>query len=262
MDTNTLQRFQDLVHPEPATCASTTTCRDAAPEVENAASVIELLLKDHARLDELLRDEQGQRVLIPKLLGIAMAGFAIFGVVATAVLNLAHHNGFWLPHTPAAHWTGPSILNLTLAYSLGMIAANGICLPSFYFYTLLAGIRIPMVGVVAHALKGMAVGAVMLVGILPIYVAVTLYPLTVTDSPIVLSGYVLTALALPFIAGIWGAVCLYRGFTTLCDTMPQATRETRSCMLRRLILAWSGCYTFVTPLVIYSIWLQLAKVLH
>ena len=36
----------------------------------------------------MLSNETGQHLLVPKLLGIAVAGFAIYGVVATVMLNL------------------------------------------------------------------------------------------------------------------------------------------------------------------------------
>jgi len=45
---------------------------------------------------------------------------------------------------------------------LGLAAATGICLPSFYL--LLAGAETSMLGVLAHALKGKSVAAVTLVG--------------------------------------------------------------------------------------------------
>lgn len=231
-----------------------------APSSLETSDVIDLLLKDQCRLDEALRDETNQRVLIPKLLGIAMAGFAIYGVVATVILNLAHRSGFWLPHVPTAFWNDASAANLTLAYCLGLIAANGICLPSFYFYSLLAGVRISMVGIVAHLSKGMAIGAIVLVGVLPVYVALTLCAVTYVSDPNFLALVMLVALALPFLAGTWGAVCLHRGFMGLCDTMRDVDRADRLCMLRRLIFAWCGCYTFVTPLVIYSLWMNLEKV--
>lgn len=221
--------------------------------------VVEFLLKDPDTLDTLLRDETHQRALIPSLLGIALGGLAAYGVIATVMLNLARGAGFWLPFTPPAFWTEASALNLTLAYCLGMIAANGLCLPSFYFYTLLAGVRVSMVGVVAHALKGMAIGSIVLVAILPIYVAFALSAVIYATDAMVLAGFVLTALALPFLAGIAGAVSLHRGFMKLGDTLSPHHGAERRCLLRRLILAWSGCYTFVTPLVIYSLWHNLAK---
>ncbi len=70
-------------------------------------------------------------------------GLTLHGVILTAIVNLLNATGqFWFAHMPAAYWNGPSVANLTIGYAVGAIVANGICLPSFYFYGLLAGIRI------------------------------------------------------------------------------------------------------------------------
>jgi hypothetical protein len=61
-------------------------------------------------------------------------------------------------------------------------------------------------------------------------------------------------LALPFVAGLWGARSLYLGFVALADTISCGWPGERLCFLRRLLLAWCGCYTFVTPVMIYSLW--------
>ncbi len=229
----------------------------------DATTVIELLLKNQRSLDRLLRDNAAQRLLIPRLLVIALSGFAIYGVVITTMLNLARSaSGFWFKFAPAAFWDDASVANLTVAYCLGLIAANGICLPSFYFYGLLAGVRVTMVGIVAQALRGMAAGAVALVGVLPIFVALALNVVIYGNNVFLLNLYALLGLSLPFLAGTWGAVSLYRSFTGMAETIPLCGRTRRACMLRRLIVAWSGCYTFVTPLVIYSLWDHIARVLH
>lgn len=234
---------------------------DLAAEANTASpstGVLDLLLKDQSRIDALLRTVDGQRELMPKLLAVALAGFALYGVTITVLLNLARSNGFWLTGLPAASWNDATGGNLMFAYCLGLIIANGVCLPSFYFYGLLAGVRISMLGTAAHALKGMAAGAIALVGVLPIYIAVALNALIYSDSRPWLTLLTLIALALPFLAGIWGAISLYRGFLGLADTIPAHYRGGRHCLLRRLILAWSGVYTFVTPLVIYSLWQHLS----
>ncbi len=221
----------------------------------STAGVVEMLLKDHARLNRLLRDEAYQRELVPRLMAVAVAGFAVYGIVVTAIFNAMWiENGSWLAHLPAAHWNDSTAANLTLAYTLGLIAANGICLPSFYFYGLLAGIKTTMLAVTAHALKGMAAGAVALVGLLPIYVAMALTPLIFPLGETWNQASIFWGLAMPFAAGIFGAANLYEGFVGLADTMHCADREARQCFLRRLILAWCGCATFVTPVVIYSLW--------
>jgi hypothetical protein len=261
MDSFTL----DLDAPEPAFPPP-----PLPPAAESAApldarvsfrDVVEMMLKDRRRLDQYLRYEAGQRRLMPYLLAISVAGFTLFGLTATVLLNLIRQaSGFWLPAAPPSYWTNAGAANLTLAYVLGLIAANGICLPSFYFYGLLSGVRISMLGAAAHALKGMAAGAVALVGILPAYVPVALSAVIWSADLRMLTLCALFALALPFIAGLWGVVSLYDGFVGLADTIPCDRREGRRCLLRRLVLAWSGCYTFVTPLVIYTLWYRLAQI--
>ena len=241
-----------------ASRAPSAACDDVGADSRHADApvrVVELLLKDRARLDELLRDHDQQRLLIPRMLAVALAGFAIYGVVATLVLNaLGSTYHLWWSWVPAARWRDPSVGNLVLAYTIGLIAANGVCLPSFYFYGLLAGVRTTMLSVTAHALKGMAAGAIALVGILPIYVALALSAIVFPSPEELIQSWVILGLTLPFLAGLWGAVCLYQGFVCLADTIPAQHRSRRECFLRRLILAWCGCYTFVTPLMIYTLW--------
>ncbi|HEV3165864.1 MAG TPA: hypothetical protein VGZ22_17680 [Isosphaeraceae bacterium] len=221
----------------------------------SAIRLVELMLKDPARLHDLIRDDARQAELIPRFLAIAIVGFTIFGVAATVVLNAA---GTWPPGVPASRWSDATAANLILAYVVGMIAATGVCLPSFYFYGLLAGLKISMLHVTTHAMKGMATSAVVLVGILPLYVAMAL-GMIVFQAPVsLLETTLYFGLGLPFVAGLWGVQSLYYGFLRLADTIPQECRFERSCFLRRLIMAWSGCYTVVTPVMIYTLWKQLA----
>lgn len=226
----------------------------------STTGVVEMLLKDHAQLNRLLRNEGYQRELVPRLMAVALAGFAIYGVVVTAIFNAVWiRNGVWLEHLPSAYWNDLSAGNLTLGYTLGLVAANGICLPSFYFYGLLAGVRTTMLGVTAHAIKGMAAAAVALVGLLPIYVALSLTSIVFPLGKSWDLNCIVLGLALPFLAGLFGVVNLYEGFVGLADTMKCANRKDRQCFLRRLILAWVGCLTFVTPVVVYSLWDMLSN---
>ncbi|HEX4145099.1 MAG TPA: hypothetical protein VHY91_16450 [Pirellulales bacterium] len=249
-------------------CGCSTTDSPAAAPVDEPAvvlpadgevstlAVVELLLKDERVLNRLLSNPERQRELLPKFMAVAVACFAIYGVVMTGVLNgFVWRGDFWLPHLPQARVDDLSIGNLTAAYTLGLIAANGICLPSFYFYGLLAGLRTTMLAIAAQALKGMASGGLALVGLLPVYLALALIPLVLPNElEIGYDGLALLGLALPFLAGLRGAASLYFGLAGLADTMTPARRAQRECLLRRLILAWVGCFTFVTPVVIYSLW--------
>jgi len=226
--------------------------RPQEPEGDCSASgLVELMLKDRARLDELLREESRQAELIPRFLAIALVGFTIYGIAATVVLNAAGTSSPWVP---MARWAHATAANLVLAYDLGLIAAAGICLPSFYFYGLLAGLRISMLQVTTHTTKCLATTAVVLVGILPLYVAVALGAIVFGAPAAWLHRTVDLGLLLPFLAGLWGVRSLYVGFTRLCDTMRPDRREARACFLRRLTLAWATCYSVVTPVMIHALW--------
>lgn len=249
------------------TCLTDLTPHEAVLGSDQAADrqelsltqLLDLLLKDRPAVEHLLREPDQQRRLVPRLLTLGLIGFAIYGVAATVVLNAVQVTwNFWPPAIPRANWGDESIANLLLAYCLGLVAANGVCLPSFYFYGLLAGVRTSMLGVLAHAMKGMASAAVALVGILPIYVAAALSAVVFPVPPAFVLGCVAFGLLLPFVAGLWGVKTLYDGFMTLRDTICAERREARACLLRRLLVAWCACYTAVTPLMVYVLWNFLA----
>jgi hypothetical protein len=246
----------------------------ATPAESTFLGLIELLLKNQRRLDWLSRSTQNQRELIPRLLAIGLIGYTIFGVALAIVFNAAH---VWPELSPLAEWLDGrtqtllqiapdssqafrdrwldgSAFKLTAAFTLGLIGAIGVCLPSFYFYGLLAGIRTTMLQVTTNALKGMASSAVALIGVLPVYFAAVL-GLLVFDTPQWLVAAVCFAgLTLPFVAGFYGTHSLYVGFVGLADTLASDRRCRRECFLRRLLFAWSACFTAVTPLMIFTLW--------
>ncbi len=170
-------------------------------------------------------------------------------------MNLVSALPYWMPST---RWSDGTWASLTVAYVVGLVAAAGVCLPSFYFYGLLAGVKLSMLQATAHAVKCLAVTAVVLVGALPIYVAVSM-GMAVFSAP---AGWMrLTigvGLALPFLAGLWGVRSLFVGFTDLADTLPACRQDRRARFLRRLTLAWSVCYTAVTPVMIFWLWTRFA----
>jgi uncharacterized membrane protein len=247
----------------------------AAVPAPRLFDLIELILKDRPRLERIIRDSSPAGELIPRFLAISLVGFTFFGVAlafmiaavgvridlmsiksaldgTTATLMSFNHDlsfaVFGMGRTLAAG------VHLIAAYDLGLIAAAGVCLPSLYFYGLLAGVPMSMAGVAVHTLKGMATTATALVGILPIYMAFSLGA-AVFDAPAVLVDSVLrVGLLLPFAAGLFGAHSLYAGFNALAATMPSERRCQRACLLRRLVVSWSVCYTAVTPVMIYTLW--------
>jgi hypothetical protein len=236
--------------------------------------LVELMLKNERLLDRLARSSRLQRELIPRFLAIGLAAYAVFGFTLATFFATA---GVWprltaiatwlatpgeqliyFGYSPAdsllAHWLDGSAPALAAAFALGLIGAIGVCLPSFYFYGLLAGVRTSMLQVTTLALKGMAASAIALMGALPIYFAFVL-ALVVFQAPLALVALVCyVGLALPFIAGLWGTRSLYLGFLSLVDTMKPERQTTRACFLRRLLLSWSGCFTAVTPVMIFTLW--------
>jgi hypothetical protein len=213
------------------------------------------LLKDQKGLDALIRDEATAPDLIPRLLAVALAGFAVFGIAATAIINLAGTQPSWVPST---HWSDGTGAALTLAYTVGLIASTGVCLPSFYFYGLLAGVKLTMLQATAHAVRCLAVTAVVLVGALPVYVALALGMVVFSAPPELIHRSIVLGLALPFVAGFWGVRSLFVGFTDLADTLPASRHARRGEFLRRLTVAWAVCYSTVTPVMIYWLWTRLA----
>lgn len=225
------------------------------PAAPRALELVEMVLKSPSSLDALVRAPALAGDLVPRLLLIALSGFSLYGLAVGLILGLSDAR---LPLVPPVRLGDGSALWLFLAYDLGLLAACGICLPSFYFYGLLAGIRTSMLEVTLHALKSLTVTAVVLVGVLPIYVALALGLVTFGAGELWLREVLFLGLVLPFLAGLWGLRSLYLGFLSLCDTMPAARRRARECFLRRLIFSWAGLYTVVTPVMIYTLWHRLA----
>jgi hypothetical protein len=237
--------------------------------------LVDLILKDRPRLERVIRDPSLAADLIPRFLAVSLVGFTLFGVAIALVIHAAGVAPELAAIKTALEGTAPALirfapfgtpfgignlkiisgaLRLIAAYDLGLIAAAGVCLPSLYFYGLLAGVPMSMARVTVHTVKAMATTAVALVGILPIYMAFSLGA-AIFHAPRVVSESVLwLGLVLPFAAGLFGANSLYTGFTGLADVLPAERLCRRACFLRRLVVSWSFCYTAVTPVMIYTLW--------
>jgi hypothetical protein len=241
--------------------------------------LIELILKRRDQLDVLIRESSLQPQLMPRFLAIALLGFVFFGLALSLVFTTS---GQWprlvairdlltgevgsvvafesLPSFPTrlSPWLDGSAAALVAAYAVGLVAATGICLPSLYFYSLLAGIRLTMSDVVIQSLKAKATAAVALIGILPIYAALGL-GVVIFELPAALRDSIFwLGLSLPFLAGLFGTYSLYQGLVGFADTLAADRRCRRTCLLRRLVASWSACYTAVTPVMIHTLWVLFA----
>jgi len=232
------------------------------PDERSVLGLTELLLKDSARLDKLAREESRQPLLIPSFLAVGLASFSLFALALVLTLNAAPPAA--VPHLLADGWaTRPagSAVALWLAYALGFTLTTGVCLPSFYFYGLLAGVKVTWLQVTAQVMKGQAATAVMLMGILPVYLAAALGAVAFGAPPHVQRLVLWVGLLLPFVAGLWGVRAIHAGFVGLSDTLPPERRCNRECWLRRLTAACSACYTAVCPVMIYTLWRFFAEAL-
>jgi hypothetical protein len=225
---------------------------------DSALGLVELLLKNPGRVEHLNRDQTRLPLLVPRFLIIALASYALFAVAMIGIFELVPAAA--LPSLlPTNGWSKAAAVGLLLGYTIGLVAASGVCLPSFYFYGLLAGVKISMLQVVAQTLKGAAATAIMLIGVLPIYVAVTL-GLCVFNAPEeTMTFWLYLGLGLPFLAGWWGLRSIYLGFVGLADTLPPERRCRRECFLRRLTVSWTGVYAAVSPVMIYRLWEYFAQ---
>ena len=220
----------------------------------------ELLLKDPGRLDHLAREQGRQSSFVPSFLAIGLASFGLFALVLVLTLNAAPAEA--LPAPLVGLWTTHSAeaaIALWVAYTLGFTLATGVCLPSFYFYGLLAGVRVSWLQGTTLVMKGQAATAMMLLGILPVYLAAALGAIVFGMPPDRLRIVLVIGLGLPFIAGLWGVRSIYVGFLSLADTLPPDRLADRECWLRRLTLACSACYTAVCPVMIYTLWRFVAE---
>ena len=154
-----------------------------------------------------------------------------------------------------------SSIGVWLAYTLGFIAATCICLPTFYFYGLLAGVKLSVMQVTAHIMKATVGTALALLGILPIYFAIMLGAVVFHFQEELVRRSIILGLALPFLAGLWGVGYLYRSFSGLADTMPAKRRCQRECFLRRLTFACTFNYAVVAPVMIYFLWNEISHAL-
>lgn len=221
-------------------------------------NLTEMTLKRPEDVQAVVKDEPSQPRAILNLLLLGLTGIALYSLVFTFIVALAPPVD-WMPRVSLKD---PSVARPLLTYAIGMVGALGICLPSFYFYGLLAGVRATMLQVTAISLHALARTGVILMGILPVYVAAILgtVVLGATDGR-AYEALMMAGVLLPFLAGLSTLPVMYRGFVDLTETLPETRAASRAPMVRLLALAWAVLYTVVAPVTLWAVRGQLEKIL-
>ena len=219
-----------------------------APKPAPAAprAMFDLVLRDPQRLDALLLEEGKLGAAMHKLLGLSLAGLAAHGLL----LGFVQRTILWSSLSPSTQefFGAHPMLTLPVAFIGAFLTALGVCLPSFYFFTQLSGLDASFRLVTAQAVRVMARTAVLLLGVLPFYAALSL---SRAVSSIVSPDTVLAVgFGLPFFVGLFGIASLYGSFRALLKVLP-ITHERRGRFLLRMVLAWGAVYSAVAPVALY-----------
>lgn len=221
---------------------------DPAPSPPIARGIFEQVLRDDSALTQALIDDESLTVNIQKLLGIAVVGLGIHGI-AVGVVASQYTAAAW--PLESFFWTpqGHPVVWMPIALVGAMLGALAICLPSFYFYTQLAGLDASFRTVTAQSLRVLARTSVLLLGALPFYVALALAS---TLGILPTAELLAIGVLLPFVVGLAGIFTLYRAFGDLAHLLP-ITHSRRGNVLLRLVAAWGMVFTAVAPVALYRI---------
>jgi hypothetical protein len=217
--------------------------------------IVEAYLKDRSKLYDLLRSEGKAAEVAPKFLTLSLLGFTLFGALFATIFSFTNASVPWLPRVA---WADGSAFSLIAAYDFGLIAASGVCLPCFYFFGLLAGLRAGVLRIVLVVLEGLAATSIVLVGLLPPYFAIALGLVVLHAGATAIRAAFIVGLLLPFVAGLGGIRTIRFGLGTLSDTFREDRRAARTCFMNRLVTAWALLYTVVTPVMIHALWRHFA----
>ena len=221
----------------PSTLASTPAPAPAPLPTPAPAQLaaFDLVLRHHTELDALVLDETAQPWVLQRLLGLSLIGLAVHGLLLGSAYPLLGVS------TALGGGSGGAPLAVSLAMVLSFLGTTCLCLPSFWFYTQLAGLDGTLRLVVCQALRAQAATSTLLLGLAPFYAALLLSSLHGTLPP----GTALAlGWALPFLCGLGGVRALLRAFAGVLDKLP-ITLTRRGPFLLKLVLAWAAVFTVV-----------------
>jgi hypothetical protein len=162
-----------------------------------------LLLRDELAIDASVGDPDGASRLLPPLVGLTAAGFVAHAVcvAGTALPTLGPGPALQL----GAAWA--------LASTGGFFAAICAGLPSYGFYGVVATTRAPAWRLAVELVRVQAVGAVVLAGVVPFWLALALGLHLVFGVEVYrVTPWMQLTYALPFLCAAPGVFGLYRAF--------------------------------------------------
>jgi hypothetical protein len=226
---------------------------NAIPNTAPASTgMVDLLLRERAATDTLCADQDQAAAILPRLLGIAAIGVAAWAAVEGGLLVGSAQVVFPEALAGGPWWWAP--VALFVAYETAFLGVQLAGLPSFYFYGLLAGIRTHGWRIAVESLRARATAAVVLLGVLPVYLAVGLGLVLVFPDSTVLGMTLHTlfltvgGMALPFLCGLAAPLSLYRAFTRMVAEVQVDGATRRRPMPVVLVLAWSVFFSVLAPL--------------
>lgn len=205
----------------------------------------EAMLHDGKEVDDMVCDDTRLVTTLQKLLAIAVFGLVAYGLVLGAMLQVSGVDSLWF--IPVE---GTPVLWVPLALTGGFLTAMAVCLPSFYFYTLLSGLDASFRLVTAQSLRVQARSSVLLLGVLPFYLAIGLTPFLGIEVMLTQLGFVLAiGLILPFLVGFGGLVSVYASFRRLIKRLP-LTHSRRGNFVLRMVACWAAVMASVAPVAV------------
>lgn len=209
----------------------------------------EAMLADDERVDDLVTTGATLTETLHKMLLLAVGGLVVYGLAVGAIIQGYQAFGvIGANDTPplAAMWMPPTIAG-------GFLCAIAICLPGFYFFTQLSGVDASFRLVTAQSLRVQARTSVILLGVMPFWVAWALTPFLDLEVTYFEPWVVMAAgIALPFIVGFTGLWSVYRSFRRLVERLP-ITHPRRGNFMLRLVLCWAAVMGCVTPVAMFRI---------
>lgn len=233
------------------------SAEDAPKALSSVWGLFEVLLKAPDRLNPFVRLPAMQPTLCFGFTAITLVGMTLYAVGMYAGLYFVPKEA--RPDLIAAGWDGGirGLVGLLAAYPVGILVATLVVLPTYWFFGLLCGVRMPVGEVLTHSLKGKAASTVLVVGLMPVY-GVILGCLILAGAPgVLLNPVIWVGLVLPFLAAFRGAGAIEAGFRNVVATTPELTRGGRESIPTSLTLLWALLFTLTVPVVMYRAW-QLA----